>query len=84
MYPIANQLYRCITRITITQAVTANTALCGDYANFSTLYIRKGIEVEMSSGYSTYFVEGKFAVKATMRIAMVHFRIPAFASITGI
>jgi hypothetical protein len=70
--------------VTVTAAVTANTALVGDYANFSTLFIRKGIEVEMSSGYSDYFIKGKFAVKATMRAAMVHFRIPAFAKITGL
>ncbi len=70
--------------VTKTTAVTANTAICGDYANFSTLFIRKGIEVEMSNGYSDFFIKGKFAVKATMRCAMVHFRIPAFAKITGL
>jgi len=67
-----------------TSAVTVNTALTGDYANFSTLYIRKGVEVEMSNGYEDFFIKGKLAVKATMRCAMVHFRIPAFAKITGI
>ncbi len=67
-----------------TTAVTANTALTGDYAMHSCLYIRRGVEVEMSNGYSDYFVKGKFAVKATVRCAMVHYRIPAFASITGI
>lgn len=67
-----------------TTAVTANTALTGDYNTHSCLYIRRGIEVEMSNGYSDYFVKGKFAVKATIRCAMVHYRIPAFAKITGI
>jgi hypothetical protein len=70
--------------VTITTAVTVNTALCGDYANFSFLAMRRGVEVEMSSGYSDYFVKGKLAVLATLRCAMVHTRITAFAKITGI
>lgn len=67
-----------------TTAVTANTALTGDYANFSYLAMRRGVEVEMSSGYSDYFVKGKLAILASLRAAMVHTRIPAFAKITGI
>ena len=67
-----------------TTAVTANTALVGDYLTHSCLYIRRGVEVEMSNGYEDFFIKGKFAVKATMRCAMVHYRIPAFAKITGI
>ncbi|AMU86671.1 phage major capsid protein [Dehalococcoides mccartyi] len=67
-----------------TTAVTANTAITGDYANFAYLAERKGVEVEMSSGYSDYFVKGKLAVLASMRAAMVHTRTTAFATITGI
>ncbi len=67
-----------------TTAVTVNTALCGDYTMYAALYLRRGITVEMSSGYSDYFVKGKFAVKATLRAAMVHYRPEAFGEITGI
>lgn len=67
-----------------TTAVTANTAITGDYANFAYLAERRGVEVEMSSGYSDYFIKGKLAVLASMRAAMVHTRITAFATITGI
>ena len=67
-----------------TTAVVVNTAIAGDYANFATLYLRRGLEVEMSSGYSDYFIKGKFAVKATMRCAVVHFRTSAFGTVTGI
>jgi HK97 family phage major capsid protein len=66
-----------------TMAVTANTALTGDYANFAFLGIRRGVEVEMSSGYSDYFVKGKLAVLASLRAAMVHTRETAFCKLTG-
>jgi HK97 family phage major capsid protein len=67
-----------------TTAVVEDTGILGDYANYSALYMRRGIEIEMSSGYSDYFVKGKFAMKATMRCAMVHYRTSAFCTITGI
>jgi HK97 family phage major capsid protein len=65
-------------------AVVANTMICGDYANFSALYLRRGVTIEMSSGYSDYFVKGKFAVKATLRCAVVHYRTSAFCTVTGV
>ena len=68
----------------ITMAVTAGTAMLGDYASYSAFYWRKGMEVMISSGYSTYFVEGTQAVKVTTRGCMVHFRDKAFCLVTGI
>jgi HK97 family phage major capsid protein len=67
-----------------TMAVTENTAMLGDYANYSAWYWRKGVEVAISSGYSTYFAEGKQLVRATARGCMVHFRDKAFSLVTGI
>jgi hypothetical protein len=61
-----------------------NTMIAGDYANYSNLYVKRGIQIEMSSGYSDYFVKGKFAVKATIRCAVVHYRTSAFCTITGV
>ncbi len=68
----------------VTMAVTENTAYVGDYANYSAFYWRKGMEIAISSGYSTYFTEGKQAVRITTRGAMVHFRDKAFCLCTGI
>lgn len=67
-----------------TMAVTAATAMLGDYANFATFYWRKGMEIAISSGYLTYFTEGKQAVRVTTRGCMVHTRDKAFALVTGI
>jgi hypothetical protein len=58
--------------------------MLGDYANYSAFYWRKGMEIAISSGYNTYFTEGKQAVKVTTRGCMVHFRDKAFALVTGI
>ncbi len=68
----------------VTMAVTANTAILGDYANYAGFFWRKGMEFAISSGYSTYFTEGKQAVRVTTRGAMVHFRDKAFSLVTGI
>ena len=66
-----------------TTAVTVNTAICGDYAAHSALYIRHGVDVQV--GYvGDNFKEGKKTIRADIRCAMVHFRTSAFATITGI
>jgi len=67
-----------------TNAVTATKAILGDYLNHSTLYIRRGVDVQVSNSHSTYFVEGKQAIRADLRVAMVHFRPKAFAEVTGL
>lgn len=67
-----------------TTATVENTMIAGAYADFSALYMKRGIQIEMSSGYSDYFVKGKFAVKATLRCAVVHYRTSAFCTITGV
>jgi HK97 family phage major capsid protein len=65
-------------------AITENTGLVGDFANFSELAIRSGISVEVSNSHGTYFVENKQAVRAEMRAALCVFRHAAFCQITGI
>jgi hypothetical protein len=61
-----------------------NTMITGDYSNFAYIAMRRGVEVEMSSGYSDYFVKGKLAVLASLRCAVVHTRTSAFCTITGV
>ncbi len=60
------------------------TMIAGDYANFAYFALRRGVEIEMSSGYSDYFVKGKLAVLASMRGAVVHTRTSAFGTVTGV
>jgi len=68
----------------ISMNVVVGTGIVGDFANYTALYWRKGLEVAISSGYSTYFTEGKQAVKITARCSMVYFRGAAICAVTGI
>lgn len=67
-----------------TTAAPSTKILLGDYANFSELAMRRGIDVQVSNSHSTYFVEGKQAIRADLRCALIHYRPKAFAEVTGI
>lgn len=72
--------------LTVAQAValTENTGVVGDFANFSELAVRRGVDVQVSNSHGTFFVEGKQALRADMRTALIFYRPAAFATITGI
>lgn len=64
-------------------AETENTGLVGDFANFSQLDEKRGIEV--SVGYvNDDFVKGKKAIRADVRVAFTVYRPKAFCTVTGI
>lgn len=65
-------------------AITENTALVGDYDNFSELSVRRGMDVQVSNSHSDFFIKGKQAVRADMRAALVVYRPAAFCTVTGI
>ncbi|OII61203.1 major capsid protein [Streptomyces sp. CC53] len=67
-----------------TTAVTETKAVLGDYANFSELAMRRGMDVQVSNSHSTFFAEGKLAIRADIRAAMIHYRPKAFAEVTGL
>lgn len=70
-------------RVVLSDALTENTGLVGDFANFCMLFERKGIEVAI--GYvNTQFTEGEKTIRAGLRAAFVTFRGAAFCQITGI
>ena len=71
-------------RVVRAQALTAGTALVGDFQNFVELAVRRGIDVQVSNSHSTYFVEGKQAMRADIRAALVVYRPSAFCTVTGL
>jgi HK97 family phage major capsid protein len=71
-------------RVAQAQASTENTAVVGDFANFAELAVRSGIDVQVSNSHSTFFVEGKVAVRADIRAGLVWYRPTAFCTVTGI
>lgn len=64
-------------------AKAAGTAYCGDFQNFSGLFIRRGIEVQV--GYNNDdFTKGLKSIRADLRVALVFFRPAAFCKVTGL
>lgn len=64
-------------------SLSENTGLVGDFANYSQLFERRGIILEM--GFTgTQFVEGKQTMRASMRVVLVVYRGSAFCEVTGI
>lgn len=65
-------------------AQSENTAVVGDWANFSLLVTRRGITTKVTDSHSDYFVKGKQAIRADVRLATVWLRPAAFCEVTGI
>jgi HK97 family phage major capsid protein len=63
---------------------TQDTAVLGDFAGFSELALRRGIEFQVTNAHSTFFVEGKQMIRADMRGALLWYRPKAFCTVTGI
>ena len=66
-----------------TPEITLGTALVGDFVRFARLYVRRGLTVETSDSHGTMFTRGQLAIRASMRVAMVHRRINAFHTVSG-
>jgi len=66
-----------------TTAITQNTAIAGDYARFSGLHVRAGLEV-LTGFVNNDFLQGRVTIRAGLRVAVVHYRPSAFTQITGI
>jgi HK97 family phage major capsid protein len=71
-------------QVAISDILTAGTAVVGDFANYSELSVRRGVDVQVSNSHSTYFIEGKQAMRADMRAAFVVYRPQAFCTVTGL
>lgn len=64
-------------------ALTENTGLVAD-TQFLELSTRRGLDVQISNSHSTFFVEGKQAIRADMRVALVKYRPATICTVTGI
>jgi len=71
-------------QVTQGDVLAQGTAIVGDFANFSELAVRQGLEVKVSDSHDDYFVKGKLAIRADMRAALLWYRPAAFCSITGV
>ena len=63
---------------------TENTAVVGDFANYSQLRVKRDVLVEKTNSHDTNFIYGKQAIRAGIRCAAVWRRGAAFCTVTGI
>lgn len=63
---------------------TENTGVVGAFRQYSELAVRRGVEIAMTDSHSTHFVEGKKAIRADIRAALIFYRPLAFCTVTGI
>lgn len=69
--------------VAIGDVITENTGLVGDFQNFSQLFEKRGIVVEV--GYvNTQFTSGQKTLRADFRVAFVIYRPAAFCTVTGL
>lgn len=69
--------------VVINGAVTENTAIVGDFAMYSELSYRKGVDIQVGFNADD-FTKGKKTVRADFRVAFILYRLYAFCSVTGI
>jgi HK97 family phage major capsid protein len=67
-----------------TTVLTSTEAFAGDYTNYSNLYVKRGVDVQITNSHASDFINGKQAIRADLRVAMVHYRPKAFGEITGL
>ena len=70
--------------VVVTNEATENTGLVGDFANYSFIPYRQGVEIKVSDSHSDYFIKYLQAVRVSVRMALVVTRATAFCEITGI
>lgn len=67
-----------------TTAQTENTGLVGDFQLYSEIFRKRGITIKVTDSHSTYFVEGKNAIRIDERLALAIYRAAAFCTVTSI
>ncbi|WP_189114704.1 phage major capsid protein [Pilimelia terevasa] len=71
-------------RVVQADGITENTGAVGDFANFSELAVRRGVDVQVTNAHSDFFIKGKQAIRADLRAALVFYRPAAFCTVTGL
>ncbi len=64
--------------------MTENTGLVADYATYTELSLRRGVEFQITNSHGTFFIEGKQAIRADFRCALVAYRPSAICTVTGL
>ena len=66
-------------------AISENTVLVGRFGGGEAAHVvmRQGIDLAVSDSHSDFFLKGKLAIRATMRVGLAVYRQQAFSKITS-
>lgn len=67
-----------------TSVLAAGVGVVGDFANFVSLAVKRDIDVQISNSHADFFINGKQAIRADIRVANVIYRGSAFCQLTGL
>lgn len=60
------------------------TAFVGDYARQAEIATRRGVDVQVTNSHASLFTTGQQAIRADLRMAVIHYRPTAFTKVTGL
>lgn len=67
-----------------TMAAPSTKLVTGDYANYGFLGVRRGLDMQITNSHASHFINGQQAIRADIRVVMVHVRPKAFGVVTGL
>jgi HK97 family phage major capsid protein len=71
--------------VVASSAISAGTVLVGKFGGGEAAHVvmRQGVDLAVSDSHSDFFLKGKLAIRATMRLGLVVYRQTAFCKITN-
>ena len=71
--------------IVTTSAISAGTQIVGKFGGGEAAHVvmRQGLDLAVSDSHSDFFLKGKLAIRATMRVGLAVYRPTAFVKLTG-
>lgn len=70
--------------LVLTTAISAGTALLGDFQLYAGIWRKRGATIKVSDSHSDYFTSGKQAIRIDERMTLTIYRPSAFCKVTGI
>jgi HK97 family phage major capsid protein len=70
--------------LVLTTAISAGTALLGDFQLYAGIWRKRGATIKVSDSHSDFFVNGKQAIRIDERMTLTIYRPAAFCKVTGI